>query len=436
MSVEPLSDGERRSLLGWIRDLFAGPLLGGNGVPRAEIGSRSTEDLLPELADWAPLLAAAGSTELALSQAERAIVLLRQRPVLRGLKTRFTLGRLATLLRALGASHLQDYAEILLGFVQLHEVTRDPLPLAWARELAALLDRLFGTRHGLASLRLAVKLPAYEPLSGILVEALFDLARLSGDGATQALARRTLDPFLDNPTFLSTGLWPAFVAPSPRARPLPLPAARRIDLAKANTAMGSALLAAYVATGEARYREALTRLLTVGLAHLDAGGALHNLAFVTGGGRRVVEQAIVSSSNHAVAELLLDAHAAIADPALLQRAIAISRFWRDRIHGVTGLMPDVVGRPDSFVDGNTDFAVIFWRLGRITGDASWRAASEGLVQAVARWHRADLGLVRRTDAATGAVLDPVIETRYTSLFLKPLLCLGPDPVPATLLRDR
>ena len=441
--ISPLTDGERQELIHWIEELFEGPFLGESGFPRAYLPGGGDADLLPELGDYVPLLAAAGARELALAQAKLAFERLSARPLLPGLRTRFPrAGPVPRLLRTLGATHLQDYAEILLGFAELHQVTHDSRPLDWAHWLARYLVRQFGTPRGLASFWLHGRIPVYEPLAGNVIEATLDVAELAGDGELRAAALGALAPLLASPTFEATGLWPSWIVVDPRLAPrIPGPP-RRVDLAKSNTAMASALLRAYQATSDDTYRAAFLHLANRGLGSLRApDGGLFTLAHLDGRGTVATPLGRVNSSNHAAIEVLLDGGRVLGEESLSGRAIEVAAYWRERIHPETGLLPDVVDGGESFVDGNTDFAVIFRKIHDTTHDPSWLAAAETLTAAVARWHRTEVGLASRTHLATGDVADPTVETRYTALYLKPLLIpagldVWSSPVLVSLLRDR
>lgn len=442
MSELPLSSAEREELIREILELFRERYVALSGFP-CETVPTGTADLLPELGDYAPLIAAAGDRDFALAQGELASRILQASPLLPGLRTRFRPGgRFAGLLRRMGAVHVQDYAEILLGFVELHQTTRDARALTWATWLARWLLTVFGSSRGIASFWLRGRLPLLEPLSGNIVEGMLDAAELANDAALQEGALALLAPWVENPAFGRFGLWPSWVVGSPRVPAAPISLCRRIDVAKANTSMCSALLRAYAATKDEGWADAVRAFANEGLPRLAAAeGGLHTLAFLGGSGRTIEPVGRVNSSNHAVIEVLLDAHRLLGDRALLDRALALATFWRELVHRDTGLMPDVVGGTESFVDSNTDFAVLFRKIHDLTRDRAWLRASERLVTAVARFHRTEYGLANRTYVATGKVADPMVETRYTSLFLKALILpqgksVWEIPTLLSLLRDR
>ena len=421
----------------WIIEMFRGPFLGANGLPVAVVG-QDRGDLLPELGDWAPLLAAAGDPEWAFQQSETVAGILNDEPLLRGLRTRFPRpGPFPRVLRALGAAHLQDYSEILLGFLELHQVTSDPRPLEHGLRLAHHVFEAFGS--GLRSFRVGGATLLCESVVGNVIEASLDLAAESGDDALKASALNALEPWLANPVLASVSLWPSWSFPAPDSPPRPFGPFRRVDLAKSNTSMASAVLRAHQATGESRYRLALDQWRD-GLEQLrHPEGGLLTLAQLQNG--RLAPMGRPNSSNHAAVEVLLDAHREFGDATWLDRALELADYWRRQVHPETGLLPDIAGGSESFVDSNTDFAVLFRKIGDLTKAEEWHRAADALVEGVRRWHRTPDGLANRTDLATGRVVDSTVETRYTSLHLKALLPpagvdVWNEPLLLSLLRDR
>ncbi len=440
MKQVPLRENERKEIVSWIRSLFVGPLLCETGFPSA-YGGPGGGDLLPELADYAPLLAAAGEVEFARKQAELSFQILSADPLFRGPRTRASgRGVAFRLLQLLKATHLQDYAEILLGYLQLYRVTGDRLFGNYARWLARFIRRQFESKGGIAAFFLHGRMPVYQAINGNVIEFFLDCADLLGDGELRKAALASLTPYLQNPCFEKQGLWPSLIVGSPRFPTPPIRPFNRLDLAKANVAMATALLRAYRATGAIEYERGLRHFIETGLGGLRAPtGGLYTLAHVKGRGLELWPH--VNTSNHAALELLIDAWEVLRDDKLAHLAEELADFWLDQIHGETGLMPDVAGGTESFVDSNTDFAVLYRKLFKITEKPEYLRASEGLMAAVARYHRQGKGLVCRTYVATGAVADETIETRYTSLFLKPLLLADPPPglpdaVLTDLMRDR
>lgn len=442
MSQAPLTAAERQELIGEIARLFRERYPASSGFPRESIPGE-TGDLLPELGDYAPLLAASGEREMALAQGELAFRILKASPLLPGLRTRFRPGGpFARILRKLGATHVQDYSEILLGFVELHHVTRDPRAQEWAVWLARYLAGQFGSDRGISSFWLGGRLPLLEPLAGNLVEGMLDAAEIASDTALRDRALALLAPWVENPVFGRLALWPSWVLGSPRRPPAPLPMCRRIDLAKSNTTMCSAMLRAYAATRDEGWADAIRAFTLEGLPRLRSPeGGLATLARLSPSGRALQPIGPPNSSNHAALEVLLDAHRLLGDGVLLDRALELATFWRDQIHRDTGLMPDVIGGTQSFVDSNTDFAVLFRKLHDLTKERAWLNASDALVAGVARFHRTEHGLANRTFVATGKITDPTVETRYTALYLKALIAppgknVWEMPALLSLLRDR
>jgi hypothetical protein len=143
-----------------------------------------------------------------------------------------------------------------------------------------------------------------------------------------------------------------------------------------------------------------------------------------------------------LAEHLCDLAVARPREDLLREAERQCQWWLERRQRETGLIPYSTDCFATDVDSLTDFAVTLLKLFAATGRAGYRQAAVDLLRAMRRHHLGAYGLHRSLDARDGTVLDARVETRFTSLFLKPWLALPAaeslyrDPDLLALLRDR
>ncbi len=129
-------------------------------------------------------------------------------------------------------------------------------------------------------------------------------------------------------------------------------------------------------------------------------------------------------------------------PDLLPEAERQANWWLGRRLEATGLIPYWDDGVETDVDSLTDFAVTLLKLHAATGTQRYLTAARDLLHAMIAHHLGAFGLHRSVDARSGRVLDARVETRFTSLFLKPWLLLPeaagvysrPDLL--SLLRDR
>ncbi len=418
--------------------LFAETYTPEGALPWFAVDGRSgrpvgAKDLLPELADYLPLLAAAGHSDFVRTQC--AIV--RRRLAGGAIVANPDPGLLPSLRRA----NPFYYSDLILGLLELHRLGFGEDLLVEARRQMETVLALF--RRGDLLVKEAIlpggwRVPVSESNSLVMVELLALLGRATGDAECIALAARLARPWLERAR--REGAAPQLVLINPLLAAWPRFARRRRRylLYKHNLFLLAALDALAEATGDPEWRAAATERTEAAAAFFRGPNGLFCYEIDRG---RPLPPPRASLKCTLLAEHLCDASVRLRRPDLADQAVRQIEAWLDR-RGDTGLIPYWEGGTATDADALTDFAVTLMKLSAATGNARYIAEAGDLLLAMRRAHLGAFGLFRSVDADTGAVLDATVETRFTSLFLKPWL-LWPrashayaDPGLLALLRDR
>jgi uncharacterized protein YyaL (SSP411 family) len=155
-----------------------------------------------------------------------------------------------------------------------------------------------------------------------------------------------------------------------------------------------------------------------------------------------VQRTGMSLGNSVVIEPLLDMYQLFGRVQDLDRAKVVAEYWISLQDSDTGLVPNGSDDLRSEMDHQTDFAVNLHRLYVVTGNCRYMDAMVRIVGGQLRYHRTSHGYVNAVDATTGIMIDRLVETRYTSLFIKTLLLLRmgrdawDDPDIKWVMKDR
>jgi hypothetical protein len=126
----------------------------------------------------------------------------------------------------------------------------------------------------------------------------------------------------------------------------------------------------------------------------------------------------------------------------LDISIRIANYYLRNQRIETGLVANSVEDDSSDMDRQTDFAVNLHHLYSLTDDIRYFEAASRITKGQMNYHRTRKGYINTVNVSTGEVINSKIETRYSSLFLKSLLCLKNgkevwnDPNLRWVLKDR
>lgn len=423
-------DDAVETIIRWFKTTYAGP----EGFPVYDVDGNTGEPLtgrhlLCEFDDYIPFFWMLGETRYVRNQYE----LLRQkietgrllfkRPQIREQKG---LG-LPGIFRRLPYADSQDYVEIMYGLLELHDLSGEICFLESAEALMEIIIRNF-FRHGMIRsfrmIPMGPTLSAADAMSGMLIEILADLARVVSDRSRADrwfnIAKECSANWIYTDMFTRYGVFPSVVFEWPWVW---LPDVRRrmavAELAKANTSMAYGLFSMAVPPHDhVPAKEALDRWVDGLYQYFSTPRCvlMHHPRF-----RQQDTDGPVLSTNFAVLDLLCDIFHAFQWDKCRDLAVNIAEFFLEHQSNRTGLIPDEPGKDLSYIDANSDFAVSLVKIGEITGEAKYRSAGQRVLSGILKHHRGPCGYFRDVDVNTGEPLDSLVETRFCSLLLKPLI---------------
>jgi hypothetical protein len=394
------------------------------------------KDLLPELADYLPLLLAAGRREYVVAQGE----IVRRRLA----RDRLVANPDPGLWPWLRRTNPFYYGDLILGLLLCHDLGMGSWWLEEARRQTDWVIRRFLYRGALVKEVLVpsgLALPASESNSLLMVELLVDLhGRSGGDRHDLELAASLLAPWRELAE--ADGAVPQLRLLHPALAAVPRFAARRhvYPLYKHNLCFLAALFSLAESRNRPDEKEAAiaSALRAARFFRKDDGPFAHAVRRRGPG----FSPETASLKGTLLAEHLCDLGVAAHRDDLVSEAASQCRWWLERCHPATGLIAYWENGHETDVDSLTDFAVTLLKLFAATRDQGFRASACGLLRAMLRFHLGEHGLVSSVDTRNGSVCDHRVETRLTSLFLKPWLLLPvaegiyQDPCLLGLVRDR
>jgi hypothetical protein len=391
--------------------------------------------LLPELADYLPLLAAVGEQPYVQQQGRIVASVLED-----GVEPLNPDVGLARWMRRQNPFYFSD---LILGLLECHSLGLGPQWLCLAKNQTERLLRDFRRGDGLCKERFLLGgwcLPACESNSIITVEILVELYQHCGESRYLKAARELIAPWLllagDNGAVPQLRLLNPWLARIPRF-------ARRTKtylLYKHNLFFLAALDRIADVMQDPALQQELLRLTASIIAFFR--GREHMPCYRRFGADKAGRLGPPTLKGTLLAEHLCDLSQSRRQPVMLEAAEEMVEFWLNRRDPRTGLIPYTLGKPHTDVDALTDFAVTLIKMSAVTGNPRWRAAAIDLLSAMLEHHLGPHGLYGSVDSRNGNIFRPIVETRYTSLFLKPWLLLdSPADIYAlpgliSLVRDR
>ena len=420
----------------WFQGHYTPP----GGLPCFTVDGRTgqplgSKDLLTELGDYLPLLAACGWRDYAEGQAPVIAARLADPPE--------PLNPDPGALPWLRRQNPFYFSDLLLGLLDCHALGLAGPWLDLARSMTERLLQYFWRGDGLCKERLAAtgwRLPVNESNSLVLAELMLDLYKAERRDEYLDRARRMLEPWLALARDQGAVAQVRFLAAWPGMVSRFASRAQVYLLYKHNYFFLAALDELARCLDDASLgRQAVDLTLTVD--HFFSGdGPVPCYQVVRENGR--LRRDTPTLKGTLLAEHLCDLAVSRDRPDLLARAQDMAGFWLGQRDPSTGLIPYRLGGRASDLDSLTDFAVTLIKLGAATGRRHWREAALGLLEAMLEHHVGPYGLCQSLDTATGRVLDFAAHTRYASLFLKPWLLLAnlgrvyDWPLLMSLVRDR
>ncbi|HPQ40419.1 MAG TPA: hypothetical protein PLV45_08595 [bacterium] len=427
---EPSIDTAIDTIVRWFKTTYAGP----DGFPVYDVDGTTGRpvtgrNLLCEFDDYVPFFWMLGETDFVMKQftlLESRITagrILFNRPQIRERKG---LG-LPGIFRRLCYADSQDYVEIMYGLLELYDLSGNPRFLESAQKLMDIIIRCF-YRHGmLRSFRLIPAGPTLsvsDAMSGMLIEIMADLSARSRDSAGTSkwfdYAAECLANWIYSDMFVRYGVFPSVVFEWPWTW---FPEIRRrmrsAELAKANTSMAYGLFSMALPPHEhPPAREALDRWVDGLYQYFSTPKCvlMHHPRFNPGD-----PEGPILSTNFAALDLLCDIYHCFQWEKCRDLAVNITDFFLEYQSPVTGLIPDEPGTSRSYLDANSDFAVSLVKMTEITGSDHYRRAGRKILDGVLTHHRGPFGYFRDVDVNNGEPLNTLVETRFCSLLLKPLL---------------
>ncbi len=425
-----LFDEAIQSIIQWFKTVYTDA----SGAPHYDIHAKtgkplSNRNLLCEFDDYAPFFWMAGEQNYVNRQYELLVEkiqkkrLLFSRPQIRAHKG---LG-LPGIFRKLPYSDSQDYVEIIYGLLELYSLSKDRKFLQTARVLFDRVVRYFERNSMIRSFRMmpfGPTLSVADAMSGMFIELACDMAdqmpltkdkRFYLDKAeTWFTSWLNTDMFNRYGVFQSVHLeWPWAVIPGIRDK------MSLAELAKPNASMAYGLLAlAAPPNSNDMARKAFDRWID-GLYKYFSTRACVLTHFPNFNNTK--NTAPILSTNFAVLDILCDAVHYFQCDACKDLARSIADYFLRYQSSETGLIPDEPGQDRSYLDANTDFAVSLAKLSEITDNRDYLISGRTILKSVLKQHRAPYGFYRDVNLHTGEPVNPVVETRFCSLLLKPLL---------------
>ena len=422
-------------IIDWFKNVYPDhggiPYYAMDGDTGNPLGNRN---LLPELDDYLPFFWMLGEHDFVLNQIAKLKQNFNKNPMLfthPQIRCKKGFGIPGPLRSRINHVDIQDYVEILYGLLEIYELSKERSHLNLAVRIFEHIVKNFYRKGCFRSFRLSrfpVLLNVTEAMSGMFIEVAVDLFLLTTKKRYLDIARECAYFWISQPLFQSSGIFPSVVLKGMLSF---LPGAGKFDyfaeLAKPNTSMASGLLA--LASPPVKMKEAMSALekwvegleryflikksaVTAALAHTPQ--LMEN------------DYGPILSTNFAAMDVLCDLYMLSKNDHYLGLAEKIGEFFIDHQSFRTGLFPDEPGEKRSYLDANTDLAVTLAKISELTGKSHYREAGLKAIKGILDFHRAPFGYYRDVHMESGEVINNVVETRFVSLLLKPLILFRDD----------
>ena len=431
---------DRRPLFELVALLFKECYASGKGVPWFAVNGRDgtpvgQHTLLPELGDYLPFLAMIGETDYV--QGQRRIVEGMLLPAIEPLNPN------AGSLRWLKRQNPFYFSDLILGLLDCHALGLGDQWLAMAEDQTNRVMETFWKGDGLCKERFLAsgwRLPICESDSLVMAEIMLDLYQANGNQRYLQSAEAILSPWLELaadsgvvPQVRPLAWWPRWI---PRF-------ARRSQcclLYKHNFFFLSALASLARVTQDPELEKRLITITFSALRHFQGEATVPYYRTIAT--KRGLIRDMPTLKCTLLADHCCDIGQEYRNGELLEIAMAMAEFWLDQRHPKTGLIAYQLNDMATNADAITDFAVTLIKLHAASGQQKWLTAALELLAGMLTYHLGPFGLYLSVDIRDGRVLEPTVETRYVSLFLKPWLLLDrpgsvyEQPLLLSLVKDR
>jgi len=205
-----------------------------------------------------------------------------------------------------------------------------------------------------------------------------------------------------------------------------IPNSRMAFFEKGNSNFAYALIAAYQATNNNIYKDALikmakslgkiigennyiTRPMLLG-RHIDRGRNNYDISL---------------DQNEAVIDLLCDIYCLVdRDESYLRLAERMAEYWVG-LRWDNGLVPNLPEAGFDHIDNQTDFSVALYRLYELTGKQRYREIGREIFDAILKYHHSEKGYILSVNKE-GQICNRLVMIRHNALFLKCFILYGTD----------
>ena len=344
-----------------------------------------------------------------------------------------------------------EYTDFILGLLECYELTKNKETLQFAEKMMHKVFYLFGKNGMICNRyypRLNYRMPISDSLSGMYIELLVDLFKLTNKKEYLEKSNFLAKNWIQVDFFQSYGLFPELFYLKKyytilRKNEYTLKPTQNAYLTKYNSTMVAGILSLYEVTKDPILKQSLIKW-NEGIQSFfqDKDGGLYDHVEIVDS--KVVDKGAISITNFAIVDLLCDIYYVTKDDLFLNNALIIASFWEKQISKETGLLPAAVSKSYSSFDGETDFVIAFMKLYELTNQEKYRDAAKSIFNGQLKFHHCEKGYVDKVNIFSGEIVDHNIQTRFVSLFLKAIMVMSSgkkiyDPNDKTflsLLRDR
>lgn len=281
-----------------------------------------------------------------------------------------------------------------------------------------IISRFFGRFPGSYYVRGFV-LPVFNTQDSTFMEIFTEFYRSTRDVFFLNQARRLFEMLSENKFFKREGMLPELIITIPLLKPLSLLVPKKFNQArvmKHNTNFGFGLLDLWRLDPSEKIKTVFHRLYRGLEKHISRDGGIGNFPYQKG-----LPADLVSS--FAVADLMADGFMVFKKQEYLELAKRVAHFWMARQSKTTGLFPKEDGSRLSYLDNETDMAIVLFKLWEITGEQTYHDSAMRALEGIFTYHKATHGYVLEVDINSGKHEDELYKTKFNTLLLKPIIYL-------------